>query len=318
MRNGKIRRDRGIALVSVMGAIAVITAIVVALSYRQQIDIGIQGYAIQKNGAILNVLSVENLASAILTNTKGESNRPEYDYYDEPWSEPVVDLELGGAKTSFIILDAQSRFNVNNLNINGRNRGHSIEILRNVFSKLELNDGKIYQEASGWLRPNYNLRARDRIYMQESDLFRKHRAPDSPMISAAEMRLMQSLREKEDLADIIESFADYVVFLPTVNELVKININTASDEILYEALKYFKAEESLLSITRAKPHSNVNAICSFLREKRELCGTFFDVKSSYFYVFARINMGSNRVYSQSLLKVEGGKTITVKRELRFI
>lgn len=317
-RNTFRRGQGGIALVSVMGAIAVITVIVSTLSYRQHIDIGIQGYAIQKGGVILNVLSVENIATGMLTQGgSSASNNPAYDYYDENWAEAVVDHKIGGTQASFIILDAQAKFNVNNLNIAGNNRRHMIEVLRNVFATLDLNDGKIYQEVANWLRPG-NTRVEDRLYFQDSVGFDKYRASDSPMISINELRLMVSFREEEDIIAILDGFEDYVEFLPTLGELVKLNVNTASEVILTEALKYFGASNSLPTIMANRPFSNINSFCNFLRKRKNICNTIFDVKSSYFYVYARMDMGDNQAFSKSLLRVQGNDATVITREIKVI
>ena len=312
------KRQKGIALVSVMAAIAIITAIISALAYRQHIDIGIQGYAIQKNRAILDVLAIENLAAATLLNPRRDTDSPQYDYYDESWAEPVEDLELNGGTVKFMIFDAQAKFNINNLNIGGNNRRHAIEMLKNIFTALELNDGKIYQEVTNWVSPDGDIRGKDRLYLAENENFNKYHFSNTPMISANELRLMVSLRELEELPDILIEMDDYVAFLPTINELVKINVNTASEVMLLEVVKYFGGEGSFLSITNGRPFANVNSFCRFMKKNRDICARFFDVKSSYFYVYAIVEAGDNRVYSKSLLRVVGDDARVIVRELKVI
>ncbi|MBE8182900.1 MAG: type II secretion system minor pseudopilin GspK [Candidatus Portiera sp.] len=311
-------RQQGIALVSVMAAIAIITAILSAMSYKQHIDIGIQGYAIQKNKAILSVLSVENLAMAMILNQDEDDDSKQYDYYDESWATPVEDLEFDGSKVKFIIFDAQAQFNVNNLNIRGNNRRHAIEILRNIFASLNLGDNKIYSEVANWLRPDGDIKSKDRLYLADSDYFDKYRFSNAPMVSINELRLMVSLREREGLEDILVQANDYMSFLPTIDELVKINVNTANDEMLQSVVKYFGSAEQFITISAGRPYANINSFCRLMKKNRNVCSRFFDVKSSYFYVHSLIDIGDNKVYAKSLLMISKDDTKVMLRELKVI
>lgn len=311
-------RQQGIALVSVMAAIAIITAIISAMSYKQHIDIGIQGYAIQKNKAILSVLSVENLAMAMILNQDEDDDSKQYDYYDESWATPVEDLEFDGSKVKFIIFDAQAQFNVNNLNIRGNNRRHAIEILRNIFASLNLGDNKIYSEVANWLRPDGDIKSKDRLYLADSDYFDKYRFSNAPMVSINELRLMVSLREREGLEDILVQANDYMSFLPTIDELVKINVNTANDEMLQSVIKYFGSAEQFITISSGRPYANINSFCRLMKKNRNVCSRFFDVKSSYFYVHSLIDIGANKVYAKSLLMISKDDTKVMLRELKVI
>ena len=314
--SNRIRKQRGIALVSVLGAIAVITAIISALAYRQQVDVGIQSYAIQKNAAILDVLSVENIASKMLTANEPNKDSNAYDYYTESWAEPVEDLELGGSKISFMVLDAQAKFNLNNLNVRGSTSVHSRQVLSRIFAALNLETPQMVPEIVSWVSPYGNIRQKDTKYMAENDKFSKYRVSNSPLASVQELRLISAIRDKEDLSEIVAGFDDYVVTLPTVSEFIKINVNTANGDLLDAVLKYFQSPEAMLTVATARPYSNVNGFCALMKQRRNICPTIFDVKSSYFYVVALINKGNNIFYSRSLLRVAGRKTTVITREIK--
>ncbi len=310
-------KHKGIALVSVMGAVAVITAIMTALTYRQQLDMGIQGYALQKNGAILKVLSVETLAIGILTNNK-EGNNPRYDYYDEDWAQPVEGIDMSGGNVTFMMFDAQTKFNVNNLNTRGRNRNNARNIMRTIFQKDTSKYGRVYDEIYRWVSPSQGSAAADRKYTAESDKFDKYRIAHTAMISINELRLLDGFRNKEELQDIIIEMDDYLAFLPTADEFIKINVNTAGEAMLTQVLRYFNAQGSIAAVLSRRPYSNINSFCALLRSRRAQCRQIFDTKSSYFYAVAKIGLGDNVIYSRSLIKRTGNDGGVVSREVRVL
>lgn len=310
-------KQSGIALVSVMAAIAVITAIITALTYRQQLDIGVQSYGLHKNQAILNVLSVESIAMGMLTG-KAEGDSNVYDYYDESWAKPIIGLNIGGTNTTFMIFDAQAKFNLNNLNTRGANRNNARNLVRLIFQKDGQKYGRTYDEINRWISPSKGSISTDKQYTLETDRFDKYRVAHAPMVSINELRLMRGLREKEDLQEIIVEMNDYFSFLPTINNYVKININTAGEELLTQTLKYFNSQTSVTSLLSRRPFTSINSFCSSVKSKRPQCSKVFDTKSSYFYAIAKIGIGDNVFYSRSLIKLKNNKAKIISRGLRAL
>ena len=306
--------QRGIALISVLGAVAIITGLLAAMTYRQVLDLNVQSYALQKSNALLTLVSVENIASAILTK-KGSGEVARYDYYDEDWAQPVEGLIIGNANVTFMLFDAQARFNVNNANArHSRDRRLALEMLRAIMKK----HGNTYREVYSWVRTGRASAGQDRPYLKENDKFEPYRVARTSMVSLQELRLMRGLREKETREEDIASLDDHLSFLPLQGQFIKINVNTASKDLIRQTLNYFRSGNRLNRLDSAKPHRSINTFCARLRSRRSQCRRLFDTKSSHFYLYARITMGERVVLTRSLIKRRSNRAYVLARELKSL
>ena len=306
--------QKGIALISVLGAVAVITILLAGMAYRQTLDLNVQSYALQRSDALLTLVSVENIARAILTK-KGEGEITRYDYYDEDWAQPAEGLIIGGANVTFMLFDAQARFNVNNANArSSQDRRMALEMLRAIMKK----HGNTYREIYNWVGSGKISAGQDSPYLKEDDKFDAYRVARTSMVSLQELRLMRGLREKETLEEDIALLDDYLSFLPMQGQFVKINVNTASKDLIKQTLNYFRSANRLNRLDSAKPHKNINTFCSRLRSRRSQCRRLFDNKSNYFYLYARITMGERMVLTRSLIKRKSDKAYVLAREMKSL
>lgn len=304
--------QRGIALISVLGAIAVITALLAGMAYRQTLDLNVQAYALQKNNALITLLSIEQLARAILTK-KGDGEVAQYDYYEEDWAEPVEGLMIGGINVTFMIFDAQAKLNVNNANSgNSRDRRLAREMLRAAMKGY----GNTYREVYDWV--SQPSAGKDSFYLRDNSQFDSYRVAGTSMVTVQEMRLMRGLREKETLDTDIETLQDRLAFLPTQKQFIKMNVNTVSEDLLRGTLDYFRSGNRFNRVVSAKPYRNINTFCNRLRSRRSDCRRVFDNKSSYFYLYARMNLGERIVLTRSLIRRKNNNAYILAREMKSL
>ena len=307
-----VNNQRGIALISVLGAIAVITALLAGMAYRQTLDLNVQTYALQKNGVLITLVSVENIARAILSK-KGGGEDSRYDYYDEDWAKPVEGLVIGGANITFMIFDAQAKFNVNNANSrNSRDRRLAREMLRASMKS----HGNTYREVYDWVRES--TKGKDRPYLKDNSRFDSYRMAATNMVSVQEMRLMRGLREKETIDTDIENLQDRLAFLPTQGRFVKINVNTVNDELLRQTLNYFRSANRFNRVVSGRPYRSISTFCNRLRSRRSDCRRVFGNKSSYFYLYARMNLGEKTILTRSLIQRRKNNAYVLAREVKSL
>ncbi len=307
-----VNNQRGIALISVLGAIAVITALLAGMAYRQTLDLNVQTYALQKNGVLITLVSVENIARAILSK-KGGGENSRYDYYDEDWAKPVEGLVIGGANITFMIFDAQAKFNVNNANSrNSRDRRLAREMLRASMKS----HGNTYREVYDWVRES--TKGKDRPYLKDNSRFDSYRMAATNMVSVQEMRLMRGLREKETIDTDIENLQDRLAFLPTQGRFVKINVNTVNDELLRQTLNYFRSANRFNRVVSGRPYRSISTFCNRLRSRRSDCRRVFGNKSSYFYLYARMNLGEKTILTRSLIQRRKNNAYVLAREVKSL
>jgi len=307
-----VNKQRGIALISVLGAIAVITALLAGMAYRQTLDLNVQTYALQKNSALITLVSVENIARAILSQ-KGKGENTQYDYYDEDWAKPVTGLIIGGANVTFMIFDAQAKFNVNNANSgNSRDRRLAREMLRASMKDY----GNTYREVYDWV--GKSTKGKDSPYLKDNSKFDSYRVATTSMVSVQEMRLMRGLREKETIDTDIESLQDRLAFLPTQGKFIKVNVNTANDDLLRQTLDYFRSANRFNRVASGRPYRSTSTFCNRLRSRRSDCRRVFDNKSNYFYLYARMNLGERTILTRSLIHRKNNNAYVLAREVKSL
>lgn len=307
--------ERGLALVSVLGIVAMISVIMVGLTYRQQLSLNLQGSALQKSRAFLTVLSVEQIAGVILTDQRPERAHRNYDYYNEDWAEPEIGLVLDGVNVTFMIFDAQARFNINNVNAQrGAERAVSRRILRTLLNRY----GNTHNDINEWIGSR-TLIAKDNFYLASNPQFSSYRIANTEMVNLHEMRLIAGLRKREELEQDMQRFEDYFAFFPIARQFVKVNVNTADDDLLKDMLAYFGTRgDRVDGLLKRRPYQNINVFCGAVRTRRGDCRRLFDNKSGYFYVLMRMDLGDTIVHARSLLRRNQRDATTIMREIRTL
>ena len=211
-------RVRGIALITVMLIVAVVATLATQLSIAQAVWLRQAQNLADMSQAEAVTEGALNFSLAILDLDK----KPNTDDLTEDWALPQV-APVGGGAIAGRIVDAQSRFNLNNL-VGGAANDTAIfdSLLRSADLDLGLKDTLL-----DWIDPDSNARsggAEDDYYMNLPN--GGYRTANQLLQSVDELRLIKGFAG----TDAVQKLRPFVTALPSTS--VSININTAPAEII--------------------------------------------------------------------------------------
>ena len=226
--------QRGAAVVTALLMVTLAVVIVSGMLWRQQVQIrSIENQRLTAQAAWIERAAVD-WARLILRDDQRRSN---VDYLGEPWSVPVAETRLSdflgaglrtdqAGETSFLsgrIVDAQARFNLNNLYIwNASGTGRVVEI--------DQPSVQVYRRLLQTLGMNPSLAEPTAQYLVRAA---RGASPDGqpvprPPDTAADLLAIPGYNP-----DMVAALEPFIVFLP---ERTKINANTAEPEVLAAAI----------------------------------------------------------------------------------
>jgi general secretion pathway protein K len=231
MARARIAAQRGIALITALLVIALVTAAAVAMASRQQLDIRRTANTLQRDQAYVYALGAEVMARAVLA-----KDSPIVDDKEEDWAKSGVTIPFEGGLLTGTLEDLQGRFNLNNV-VNGTAASqHDVERLTRLLTILKddapdkdvwknAEPGELAHAVVDWIDPDSNVTppggAEDSDYLQKE---RPYRAANAPMASTSELLLVRGFT-----AAIYREVAPYVTALPG---RTLINVNTARFAVL--------------------------------------------------------------------------------------
>lgn len=238
------RRQRGVALITVLLVVAIVTVVCAGLIARQQLAIRASSNQIQARQALQYALGGEALAQGILTRdlkAPGSAPGPGVDHPQEAWARPLPTFPIEQGEITVRIEDLAGRFNLNSL-VQARQGAQQDEgadpgaadgalnpIALQQFRRLLVNLG-IEQPAYAnrlvdWLdnRPEryQDSGAEDNEYLLAEPAYR---AGNRRIEDVSELRLLLGMTDE-----------DYRRLLPHVSALpsdAALNVNTASAMVL--------------------------------------------------------------------------------------
>ena len=215
------QQQTGFALISALIVLALVTGVTVAMAVNQRNGVDLATDVIRYG-------QLHQHGDGILLWSKGvlyeDIKNNNSDSVNDIWNQPLVDVEIDGGEIDAVIIDLQSKFNINDLAL----QGDSGEISRSRFARLLRIVGvenNITDAVVDWVDTNTETRfpngAEDDHYLS---LEKPYRAANQPMQSVSELLLVKGVA-----LDTYEKLLPYVTVLPVG---VGINVNTASDEVL--------------------------------------------------------------------------------------
>lgn len=224
-------QPQGVALITALLIVALVTVAAVAMASRQQLDIRRTANILQSDQAYVMTLAGEAFAKQVLKKDKAD-----VDNYEDDWGVELNNLDFrGGEIQSIRIEDLTSLFNLNNLVSEGRPSEWDIERFKKLLSVLKeqedapeefkqvfVND--LVYAVVDWLDTDGDLSpggAEDNDYLERE---RPYRAANRLMLSPSELLLVKGFTPT-----IYNVVRPYVISLPV---RTKINANTARPEII--------------------------------------------------------------------------------------
>lgn len=310
-----MRCQRGVALITVLLVVAIVTVVSAAMVARQQLSIRASSNQLQARQAWHYALGGEALAQAMLardlragatgeTGANGEAAA--VDHLLEPWAQPLPAFEIDQGEILVRIEDLAGRFNLNDLLRDQQPNPAAVEQFRRLLLRLQIS-APYAERLLDWIdpdqQPSGELGAEDNAYR---GLDTPYRSAGRRLHDLSELRLLLDMREED-----FQRLAPYVVVLPPN---VPLNVNTASAMVLSSLSDNLSlgAAESLVELRRAAPFRNSAA---FLAQPAlagtTLQGTALAVGSQFFQATSEVRLGDRRLALVSLLQREQDGSVRV-------
>jgi general secretion pathway protein K len=295
-----LHRQRGVAVITALLLTTLAITIVASLFWQQQVQVRSienQRLQLQKQWILRGALDWGRLI------LREDARFSSVDNLDEPWAVPLsetrldqyveegqpADSDAAEAILSGSITDAQSRFNLANLSVNGEINPGEVAAFERLLQNLQLNP---------------NLARTTAQMMAETQI----KPADSGQNS--ETRLL-GLAYVDDLLAVpgfsppaLEKLREFVILLPRGD--VAVNANTAPAEVLAAKFDGMSVSEANALVAQRQAAS-FKAGDPRLAGK-DVLGRQLDVKTSYFLVNGTVKMSRAGLTVQALIERNGTQT----------
>lgn len=304
-------RQRGMALITVLLVVAVVTVVSAGIIARQQLSIRSSANQLHVRQAWHYALGGETLAKAILQRDlrQGDPRAP-VDHLGEAWakSRAPFALDEGGA-LRVQISDPSGRFNLNSLLRQGQPNEAAAAQFRRLLLGLQI-DTPYAERLLDWLdaddQPTGGYGAEDNQYLLAQPAYR---AANRVLADTSELRLLLEMSE-----------ADYQRLLPYVSALpadATLNVNTASARVL-ASLADGLPLSTAQGLVAARGAEGYNDLPSFMTQLGGLKvqSQGLAVGSQYFQVISEVSVGDRRqVLRSTLQRASDGQVYVLARDL---
>jgi len=320
-----MKAQRGVALITVLLVVAIVTVVCAGMIARQQLSIRGTANQVQARQAWHYALGGEALAQSILrrdlraAGTGAESGsgtvQPAVDHLLEPWAlpQPAYDLDegQGQGQVQIRIEDLAGRFNLNSLVQDQQQNAAALAQFRRLLLRLQIAE-PYAERLLDWLdsdqQPSGELGAEDNAYLL---LDPPYRTAGSRMEDLSELRLLLDMRDED-----FQRLAPYVTALPADTPL---NVNTASAMVLSSLADSLSlsAAEALVQVRQA---GGFRDVASFTAQPAlggvQLEGIRLAVTSQFFQATSEVRLADRRMALVSRLRrEENGDVRVLQRNL---
>ncbi len=277
----------GVALITALLVVAIVTVIATGMATRQQLDIRRSANILDRDQAYLLALGVESWGRSILIQDRRENN---VDNLSEVWATVLPPLNVEGGEVAGHIEDMQGRFNINNLVKDGKPNTVDVQRFERLLKTLELNPN-LSQAVIDWIDSDSETMpgngAEDGEYLGHNP---PYRTANNIISSVSELRLVNGFTK--------EAVARLEPFISALPAYTLINVNTAPPEIfmmLADDLTKTDAE-AIIEDRGTKGYAEIQAfITSPTLKSRNIPADGLGVSSDYFRVDAASRFGKGQV-----------------------
>jgi len=326
------RKQRGIALITVLLLLVFILASVGALFYRHQVHLQKVSQMLIGEQALLLLISAEEWAASLLVE---DSENSDTDHFGEKWAQGLPLLPVEGGSISGCIRDLQGAFNINNLawytnkswedeiaaayDTSRRQATTQRTIYRDLLQQLGLDadDKRIaalidWVDADGWLTTADS--AEDNEYLLVDP---PYRAANQPIGELTELALVAGY----SMADVTLLRA-YLAALP--EQEVGLNVNTAPAPLL-AALSTDLDHARAVRLMAQRPFADLNdfyrALANIAADTRQnlqqqIPAQLLTVNSHYFNLQAEILLAGFRFSYSAIIHRRNGEASILARTMQ--
>lgn len=293
MRHGRepgVVRQRGLALITTLLVVAVVSTVAAYLSLGQQVWL-------RQAQNLSDVAQLEAIERGALDGEAVklmlDARQNQVDHLREDWTKPwsLDPQTVGGARVTGRTTDAQARFNINNLLRGGRPSAGDIAIFKRLLEAQQL-DPNLAEAVLDWLDADGDVRpggAEDTEYLA---LPSPYRAGNRLFQTVSELRLVRGFD-----AQAVEKLRPWLIALPAATE---ININTAAPETI-AALFPNLPVNVVTALIGSRPFSDTQAFLGQIPEGGGQPQAAIGVKTSYFETSLMTELGRTRRQTRALI-----------------
>ncbi len=256
-------RERGVALLATMLAVALLTILV--MDFTTSTSNAYRAAANQANQVRAYYLarSAVNVGIALLADDARKaalSNQPRVDSLQSIWALPLPPLPLGGGWASLSVVDEARKLNINQLVApNGQVNQPFAETLARLLMILGIDPTQIIPALIDWMDPDSIVTPQGAESDYYLKLFPPYEARNAPMPTIGDLRLVRGINET-----IFRRLSNFITTTPSV----RVNINTAPPEVLMAVAPALQeSPSSLKSILEQRvtmPFTNLTEVSQLL------------------------------------------------------
>lgn len=305
-----MKAQRGVALITVLLVVAIVTVVCAGMIARQQLSIRGTGNQMQARQAWHYALGGEALAQSILRQDREASAEgvPAVDHLLEPWAlpQPAYDLDEGQGQVQVRIEDLAGRFNLNSLVQEQQPNAAALAQFRRLLLRLQIS-APYAERLLDWLdsdqQPSGELGAEDNAYLL---LEPSYRTAGRGLEDLSELRLLLDMRDED-----FQRLAPYVSVLPADTPL---NVNTASAMVL-SSLADSLSPSAAQALVKARQSTPFRDTATFMAQPAlsgvQLQGITLAVTSQHFQAISEVRLGDRRLALVSQLHREDDGDVRV-------
>lgn len=298
-------KNKGVALITVMLILALATILAVSMSSRQQLNIHRSANVFNFEQAYQYVLGAESWAKLIL---KRDLEDNKTDSFADDWATVLPPLPIEGGQMSGRIEDLQARFNLNNLVQNGKPNKLYVERFQQLLRNIELSED-MATIIIDWLDSNEQIGfsgAEDNEYLNSSPAYR---TANQSMNDLSELLLLKGVN--------FESYEKLRPFVCVLKSETKINVNTASAEVLSSIIKDISIEDakSLIEDRNKEAYKKIEDFLEHpLLKQKEVKKEGLAVSSQYFQLNSTAQIERITVeYTSIINRISSNDIMILKR-----
>jgi general secretion pathway protein K len=299
--------QQGAAIITALLIVVIVATVAATLLAQQSESLTRLTRATERTQLILHAnTTLEWARTALLMQQKNST----YISLAQPWAQGLVARPIETATAVGALRDAQSKFNINNLiDASGKRREADVEIFTRLLTTLKL-DSTIANAIVDWLDSDDDVSnpggAENGYYW---NLQPSYRTSNRAVLTIDEIRRVKGIDD-----DTFNTLIQHVTALPLQNgeniERTRINVNTASSELLQAVLSTSSAEEVTDLIRRRElPYSTIDDLKERNKTlKPAVADQFLDTKSRYFEASLAITGEVAQVRLAALLQLQNAST----------
>ena len=303
------KNGEGVALISVLLIVAVLTAVVYQLLGRHSLGVAQSQNSLGFDQALSYALGAEALARQALYEDFSESG-PGIDTLAEPWAQAIPPFEI--EEEGFLEITARDLNRCFNLNAlaDGEGNDEHLKRFKALLTSLGIPDA-LGDALRDWVDTDeavYGFGAEDSEYLLHEPAYR---VPNGPLAHVSELRLLRGMEP-----EYLDVLAEHVCVLPVRS--LKINVNTAT-LAQFNALAANPITDPTVMLALGESVREFGDIDKFLAEFPDFApaSDVLGVTSSWFEVQVRAQVGGGNAVLTSLLHrhPESGVIRLISRDL---